>query len=118
MFHEAEVVSVVPDLGDLSALVEPVDVHSGERGRLSGWLNVTPLAGERPGRRPTRRDKVVFAKHEVDTPAGIREGSAEVSRDFRHTRRTRKRMCGTEVVPDVVVREHVACKLISAENDT
>lgn len=83
-----------------SLSLNPIDVHAGERGRLSGWLNVAPLGGRRPSCRPRRGDEVVFAKHEVDTPAEIREGSTKVSRDLRHARRARKRMCGTEVDGD------------------
>ena len=77
---------------------------------LAAWLDVAPAAGVGAGGAPAGGDEVVFGEDEVNSPAQVGEGAAELLRDLRLSGRTRGCLRGAQVVADVVVGEDLLCE--------
>jgi hypothetical protein len=73
LFHQAEVVAVVPDFGDLAVLkAEDVDAREGRP--APGRFDCAPCTEMRARGRPTRSDELVLSDHDLDFKAEVWEG--------------------------------------------
>src|SRR6266849_3357535 len=70
LLHQAEIVPMVPDLGDPGP-TEAEQVDSRELSPLARRLDSAPRPGKGPARRPASRDEVALGQHQVDTPVGV-----------------------------------------------
>src|SRR5215211_608148 len=104
LFHQAEIVAVVPDLDDAAAL-EPEDVGTGEGDAAAGRLDARPRARVSAGGGPAPDDELVCAHEDLDVPPEVGEGRAKGCRDLLLPFGPGCRIPGAEVMADVVVRE-------------
>jgi hypothetical protein len=104
--HQTEVVSVVPDLGDLPIL-EPEDVDAREPDAPTSRFDVPPRSEVGTGRRPPADDVVAFGDDQIDVELEIGKGRAEVASDLLLSLGTRKRICRPEIVAHVVGCEYL-----------
>jgi hypothetical protein len=105
LFHQPEVVAVIPDLSDLAIVAEAEDVHAREFRPFSCRREIAPAARVRAGGSPSRGDQVILPKQEIDPPLEIGESISELRRDRRLSSRPGCGLGWTEVVTDVIVGE-------------
>jgi len=96
---------MVPDLDDLSVVAEAEDVHAGELGVLATWRRAspTPCLGSRCC--PSRRNQIILREHEIDSPAKVGEGFAELRGNPGLPASSRFCLGRPEIVTHVVVGE-------------
>jgi hypothetical protein len=98
---------VVPDLDDLAVVAEAKDVDAREGHMFFGRRYFAPGAGVCAGGGPPCGDEIALPDNEVDTPLEVGKGAAELFGDQRLAGATRWRPRRPEIVPNIVVREHL-----------
>jgi hypothetical protein len=105
LIHQAEVVTMIPDLHDFAVVAEPEDVHTRELGALTGRRKITPAPGVGAGSGPASCDEVSLTENEVDPPLEIGERLAKLLGDPRLSGSSWSRLRRAKIVAHVVVRE-------------
>ena len=106
LLEEAEVVAVVPDLGDL-AVLEAEDVGGGERCLATGRGEFAPVTEMGARSRPSADDEVVTADHEIDAHPEVGKRDTKVVRDPLLTFGPAQRGSWSQIVANVILGENL-----------
>ena len=93
-----------------AVVAEAKDVDAREGHTFSGRRYFAPRAGVCAAGGPPCGDEIAFPDNEVDTPLEVGKGAAELFGDERLAGATRWRPRRAEIVPNIVVREHLLRK--------